>query len=181
MKPLHVMVLVVNVLVPTRYTVVVALIEMRTVGVFNAACWPVAKDATRNWYAPLFPVGCVADVVLMPARKATGTVVPAGMKVTVPDTSQSPAVKLMLVQFDGAAVVSDVPAVAFVPYSPTLPVAALLPLVTPTIFGVVIVGELEVIAFASTNAVVAICVVFVPTVAVGAVGVPVSAGEASRA
>jgi hypothetical protein len=34
---------------------------------------------------------------------------------------------------------------------------------------------------ASTNAVVAICVVFVPTVAVGAVGVPVSAGDARDA
>jgi hypothetical protein len=33
---------------------------------------------------------------------------------------------------------------------------------------------------ASTNAVVAICVVFVPTLAVGAVGVPVSAGEADN-
>lgn len=32
-----------------------------------------------------------------------------------------------------------------------------------------------------TNAVVASCVVFVPVVAVGAVGVPVSDGEASRA
>ena len=32
-----------------------------------------------------------------------------------------------------------------------------------------------------TNAVVAICVVFVPAVAVGAVGTPVSAGEASGA
>jgi hypothetical protein len=36
-------------------------------------------------------------------------------------------------------------------------------------------------AFAKTNAVVAIWVVLVPTVAVGAVGVPVSAGDASDA
>ncbi len=34
---------------------------------------------------------------------------------------------------------------------------------------------------AVTNAVVAICVVFVPAAAVGAVGVPVSAGEANFA
>jgi nucleoside recognition membrane protein YjiH len=36
-------------------------------------------------------------------------------------------------------------------------------------------------ALARTKAVVAICVVFVPSVAVGAVGVPVSAGEAKGA
>ena len=36
-------------------------------------------------------------------------------------------------------------------------------------------------AFAITNAVVAICVVFVPVVAVGAVGVPVNAGDARGA
>ncbi|AJQ27540.1 hypothetical protein JBW_02192 [Pelosinus fermentans JBW45] len=35
--------------------------------------------------------------------------------------------------------------------------------------------------FACTNAVVAICVVLVPTVAVGAAGIPVNVGEASAA
>jgi hypothetical protein len=44
----------------------------------------------------------------------------------------------------------------------------------------VVANEVEP-ALARTKAVVAICVVFVPAVAVGAVGVPVSAGDASGA
>lgn|SRR5476651_1476014 len=47
--------------------------------------------------------------------------------------------------------------------------------------GEAIVGELAVILFAATNAVVAICVELLPKVAVGAVGEPVSAGEANGA
>ena len=66
-------------------------------------------------------------------------------------------------------------------HSPTLPAAALLPFVTPTMLGVVIVGELEVTALAKTNAVVASWVVLVPKVAVGAAGTPVKVGEASWA
>src|SRR5262245_23165540 len=56
-------------------------------------------------------------------------------------------------------------------YSPTLPAVALPPATVPTS------GN----ALARTNAVLASCVVFVPTAAVGAVGVPVKAGLASGA
>jgi hypothetical protein len=61
-----------------------------------------------------------------------------------------------------------------------VPVTVTLPLVAQ----LTTVGEMITLlppALASTNAVVATCVVFVPTVAVGAVGVPVRAGEASGA
>lgn len=69
----------------------------------------------------------------------------------------------------------EVPVVVALSNSPTAPAGALLPLVTPLIVGVLIVGDDD------TNAVVAICVVLVPTAAVGAVGVPVSDGDARSA
>lgn len=55
-------------------------------------------------------------------------------KLTTPATSQSPAVSDMLVTFAGVAVVSETaepPATEAVTYSPTMPAAALLFVVTP--------------------------------------------------
>lgn len=58
-----------------------------------------------------------------------------------PNTSQSPAVREMLVILVGVLVVRETVPEVEVMSSPTLPVAALLPLVTPTMFGVVMVGD----------------------------------------
>jgi hypothetical protein len=106
---------------------------------------------------------------------------PAGLNITLPVTSQSPAVREILVTFAAALADRLTPVTLEVTYSPTLPAVALLALLTPTIFGVVIVGDEDVTEFASTKAVVASCVVLVARLAVGAVGVPVSEGDASGA
>lgn len=75
-----------------------------------------------------------AVVVLIPAMKVVGSVVPAGIKSATPDTSQSPAVRVMLAKFVLVAVVSGTDErLVGAGYSPTLPVFALLLVVVPTI------------------------------------------------
>lgn len=74
----------------------------------------------------------VADVVLTPTSRFETVVLAAGVNVTVPVTSQSPAVRLALVQLAAVADVRDVPAVVFGTNSPTLPAFALLFVVVPT-------------------------------------------------
>lgn len=126
-------------------------------------------------------VPCVADVVLTDVVTVVTVAPDPGVYWMTDCTSQSPAVSEIEVAFVAVVVVMAVLVPVADMSSPTLPAVALLPFVTPTIFGVVIVGEFAVTAFAITKAVVAICVVFVPSVAVGAAGVPVKVGDASGA
>lgn len=69
----------------------------------------------------------------MPAIITDVDVVALPLKMIAPKTSQSPAVRLMLVQFAGVAVVSATAVPVAVTYSPTLPAFALLFVVVPTI------------------------------------------------
>jgi len=68
-----------------------------------------------------------------PPAANTVTVLAAGTVVTVPATSQSPAVSDMLATLADVLDVSPVPDVALVRSSPTLPAFALLFVVVPTI------------------------------------------------
>lgn len=129
--PSHVMVLTPNEAFPTRKTVVVPEILIRTTGVEIACCAPVVNVAWIWLYCPNAP--SVAEVVEIDARIAETVVEPAGVNRMVPDTSQSPAVRLTLVQFVETFVVSEVVFVVPVGISPTLPAFALLFVVVPTI------------------------------------------------
>lgn len=83
-------------------------------------------------------------VVEIPAINCVILVVAAVVNITIPQTSQSPAVREMLVMFSGVAVVmlTDEPlAIIDETYSPTLPAVALPTAAVPTMFGVVTVGE----------------------------------------
>ena len=97
------MVDVVKVARATKYTVVVLdrrIIEVGTV---------TDEEVPAAWVAKLYAVICVTSnvkmlgsvalVLLTPACPLLHTVAPAPKKLTAPHTSQSPAVKLMLVTF----------------------------------------------------------------------------------
>lgn len=73
----------------------------------------------------------VALVVDMAISKLKLTVRAPPMQAT-PDTSQSPAVKEILVMLVAVALVSETPLAVDLTYSPTLPAVALLTVVTPT-------------------------------------------------
>jgi hypothetical protein len=129
----------------------------------------------------------------MPPSNRDTVVVPAGMKVKEALTSQSPAVREILVTLRGVAVVMLTPVPVAVTCSPTLPAAGL-SFVTVPLMPMVEVGDIRPLAPIVVNeparlppvtaeftiAVVATCVVFVVPVAVGAVGVPVIAGDAEN-
>lgn len=107
----------------------------------------------------------------------------------------------MLVTLVGVPLVNATEDAVAVTNSPTLPALALLFVVVPTMpevwdgvmvllaasvvklpaFGVVFPIDGGAARVLATNAVVAICVVFVPVEAVGAAGVPVKVGDASSA
>jgi len=76
---------------------------------------------------------CVAEVVLTPQPIALMVVDAPGLKVHSPVTSQSPAVSEKLVALANTPVLSEVPLVVAVEYSPTLPALALSAAVVPTI------------------------------------------------
>jgi hypothetical protein len=77
-----------------------------TTGLANAELVPVEKVRINEVYVPTPPN--VADVLLMPATCWTIVVVAPGENWTTPCTSQSPAVKLMLVALAGTPVVKPV-------------------------------------------------------------------------
>src|ERR1700761_2316548 len=88
-------------------------------------------------------VGRVAVVVLIPVIICVKLVVPVPFHREPPQTSQSPAVREILVMLAGVAVVSEIAPAELMLLdmnSPILPAVALPPAVVPTIFGVVIVG-----------------------------------------
>lgn len=154
-------------------------------------------------YDPIGP--SVTDVELIPAVIFVTEVELVGVKQTTPSTSQSPAVRLIDAMFWVVPLlretgvlellwhpVGEPPFVTWAQtYSPTLPAFALLFVVVPAMPAVcdgvmmplaaIVVNDPAlpppVTAFCA-NAVVAICVVLVPALAVGAVGVPLSAGDA---
>ena len=120
----------------------------------------------------------------------------------MPATSQSPAARETLDPFAGVPVVNETPVrLVGAGYSPTLPAFASSFVAVPTIpavlDGVIVLVACRVVNFPEagvtlpiaggdakiefTKAVVAICVVFVPAAAVGAVGTPVKAGDANVA
>nr|WKF58849.1 hypothetical protein HUO10_003350 [Paraburkholderia busanensis] len=71
-------------------------------------------------------------MVLIPAAIAVVTVEPAGVEITDPQTSQSPAVSEIEAMFVDVAVVKETADPDAVTYSPTLPAFALLFVVVPT-------------------------------------------------
>jgi len=89
----------------------------------------IAVGISAAWVSCSNPepaAGRVADTELMPQAICVKDVVAAGRKQQVPQTSQSPAVKLkngVVITFAEVAVVSDVPGVAMVAVmvSPTQP------------------------------------------------------------
>lgn len=105
--------------------------------VATVAPWPAPALNGKNWIAVVCGVaGKVADVVLIHAPAFAVVVDPAGRNETCPHTSQSPAVKLMLVTLAAAPLVremADPLATDDVTNSPTLPAFALLFVVVPTI------------------------------------------------
>jgi hypothetical protein len=103
---------------------------MRTTGVGCRCVTPVARVAAIVDKLPRLPK--LAEVWLMPLVMLTGTVDAAGTYSTVPETSQSPAVRLIDVILALTFVVSDTPLAEFGTYSPTLPALALLFVVVPT-------------------------------------------------
>lgn len=192
MKPSIVIVLVVNVENAMIYTVVVAAKLIRTTGVVAQRPLLAVLVCAEKIKDPKGPG--VAEVVLIPASYEVSTVPEAELNLSTPITSQSPAVKLMLVAFIVAPVDMEVPVVVLVTYSPTLPAFALLLVVVPTMplvcEGVKLPLEASAVKLPArpppvtaefTIAVVAICVVFVVAEAVGAAGTPVKVGEANKA
>lgn len=119
------------------YTVVVVVILNRLEGTaapINVA--PTAPEKLKNNDKS----GTVADVVLSHPSAAV-VVVPENC--ILPQTSQSPAVKDIYVKSFAAVdekETDETKGITELTNSPTLPAAALLPLVTPIILGVVIVG-----------------------------------------
>ena len=97
----------------------------------------VAVINGTNTGASVPSVGSVAEVVLIPAAHTdpSAVVALAAVKLQLPLTSQSPAVRLTLVTFAGVAVVRDTAeptAMAELMTSPTFPAAAAEPPVYPT-------------------------------------------------
>ena len=111
--------------------VVVDASVIRTVGL-DICCWLPAGNASCcnvKFGSP----GSAAEVAETPSAICVEVVVPAGLKLALHVTSQSPAVKLTLVAFSGVVVVIGVVLVVLVRISPTLPAFALLFVVVPTI------------------------------------------------
>ena len=103
-----------------------------------ACCWAAADTEYRKINsAPEFgSVGLEALVVLIQPAKELIVVVPAWSKQMFPRTSQSPAVRLMLVTLAAVPVVSDTALATSTVLSissPTLPAAALSFVVVPMI------------------------------------------------
>nr|CCA83790.1 conserved hypothetical protein [blood disease bacterium R229] len=130
MNPLQVMVLVPNVDWPTMYTVVVEAMLTREIGAIMLWPLPVVSVAYKD--ARPLCAGSVPDVVLTPALIEEIVVEPAGLKNTVPETSQSPAVSDMDVQLADVLEVREVPEVELLAYSPQLPDTALSLVDVPT-------------------------------------------------
>src|SRR5207248_8791110 len=121
-----------NVAEPTRNTVVVLAMLIRFLG----SVIVLFSVVTVLW-TPLYPsepsLGTVALVVLIPALRAV-TVDVVSLKLTLPSTSQSPAVRLILVTLAAVAVVrlTALPlATRLETNSPILPAAALSFVVVP--------------------------------------------------
>lgn len=95
--------------------------------------------------------GIVAEVALIPDTADVMFVVAAGIKTMLPCTSQSPALRLMLVMFAGVLVVRETPVPVLEMYSPTEPVLALSPVVVPLI-PIVLDGVINPVADSVVNA-----------------------------
>ena len=121
----------------TRYTVVVALrlILVVPVGKPTTGDPPVVILPAKVTNAPLAGgLGTVPETVLMPAVNMVAFVVPASVKIAVPPTSQSPAVRDMDVIFAAVFVVrliAEPEANVELIYSPIFPADALSLVVVP--------------------------------------------------
>jgi len=139
----------------TRKIVVVTASEKRCVGAINVYEAPVVYAS-----AILFTKGAAAEVavvVLMLESKLVVTLL-VPENVMLPHTSQSPAVKLMLVILAAVEFVSETPdGTEDVMYSPTLPACALLFVVVPTMpatwAGVIVLLAVTVVAATLAGAV----------------------------
>ena len=116
-----------------RKTVVVPEMLMRSLPTGMICCVALANANCMSVIAPLFgKVGTVAEVVLIHPSKIVTVL--AGTIAILPHTSQSPAVREMLVMFAGVAVVNEtaLPCKTVEDInSPTLPAVALPVVVSP--------------------------------------------------
>ncbi len=131
--PPAVAVLTANAAFATRNTVVVPEILIRTVGTVIVVPFPFDVNGIPI-PAKVPSAPNVAEVVLVPTVMIVTVVVLAGEMLTTPPTSQSPAVRLILVTFEVTPVPREtLPSAAVaVISSPTLPALALLFVVVPT-------------------------------------------------
>lgn len=130
------------------YTVVVPLRRMRCIGTARVAKLFAAIVAAI--WAYKVEAGRVAEVVFMPAVQLDGTVPPVAANATLPHTSQSPAVRLMLAVLAGVALVREIAPEVLGTYSPMLPAFALSFVAVPTM-PAVLDGVIVLVAWSVVN------------------------------
>jgi len=136
--PPAVHVLVVKFADATKNTVVVVETFILVGNKSNVNPTPVSENGVAHVENPLVADGIVADVVFIPPCSNDNTVLPEGLMLTSPETSQSPAVNEIDVTLAVVPLLKDIPLAELETYSPMLPACALSPAVVPTIPAVVL-------------------------------------------